>query len=111
MWASQSTAFDIGLAWSFSGSGHFHIHGDYLFHRFSVFDVSEGSLPLYFGIGGRILLRDNADDKIGVRIPVGIEYFFEGAPIAVFGELVPILDLAPDTDFEINGGLGVRFYF
>jgi hypothetical protein len=25
--------------------------------------------------------------------------------------VVPILDLAPDTDGDINGGLGVRFYF
>jgi hypothetical protein len=111
MWTTASTGFDIGVAWSFQGDGHLHVHADYLFHRFDVFDVSSGSLPLYFGIGGRILIRDNADDRIGVRVPVGVEYYFEGAPVAVFGELVPILDLAPSTDFDINGGLGVRFYF
>jgi len=111
MWTTQSTGFDLGLAWSWSGDGHFHIHADYLFHDFGIFDVSKGTLPLYVGIGGRMLFRDNADDKIGVRIPVGLEYYFESWPIAVFGEVVPILDLAPSTDFELNGGLGVRFYF
>ncbi len=111
MWTTKTTGFDLGLAWSWSGDGHLHIHGDYLFHKFGFFDVSQGALPFYIGIGGRILLRDNADDRIGVRIPVGLEYYFDDLPIAVFGELVPILDLAPSTDFDINGGIGVRFYF
>ncbi|HER43429.1 MAG TPA: hypothetical protein ENO08_03110 [Candidatus Eisenbacteria bacterium] len=111
MWTTESTGFDLGLAWSWSGDGHFHIHADYLFHNFGLFDVSKGMLPFYVGIGGRMLFRDDDDDNIGVRIPVGIEYYFEGAPVAVFGEVVPILDLAPSTDFELNGGLGVRFYF
>ena len=109
MWTTKSTGFDLGLAWSFSGDGNFHIHGDYLFHNFGIFDVSKGSLPLYFGIGARILFQD--DTKIGVRIPIGIEYYFDTFPVAVFGEVVPILDLAPDTEFDINGGIGVRFYF
>ncbi len=111
MWTTKSTAFDIGVAWSFSGAGHFHIHGDYLFHNFGLFDVSKGSLPVYIGIGGRMLFRDNADDKIGVRFPIGIEYYFDDWPVAVFGEVVPILDLSPSTEGDINGGLGVRFYF
>ena len=109
MWTTKSTGFDLGLAWSFSGNGNFHIHGDYLFHNFGVFGVSKGSLPLYIGIGGRIVFQD--DTKVGVRFPIGLEYFFDDWPIAVFGEVVPILDLAPSTDGDINGGLGVRFYF
>ena len=111
MWTSETTAFDLGVAWSFSGDGNFHIHGDYLFHRFGIFDVSKGALPLYFGIGARMLFRDNADDKIGIRFPIGIEYYFDDLPIAVFVEIVPILDLTPDSDFDINGGIGGRFYF
>ena len=107
----NNTAFDLGVAWSFSGNGHFHIHGDYLFHRFGIFDVSKGALPLYFGVGARMLFRDEADDNIGVRFPIGIEYYFDDLPLAVFVEIVPILDLAPSSDFDINGGLGGRFYF
>jgi hypothetical protein len=109
MWTTKTTAFDLGLAWSFSGDGNFHIHGDYLFHNFGVFDVSKGSLPVYIGLGARILFQD--DTKVGIRLPVGLEYYFEDWPLAVFGEIVPILDLAPDTKFDINGGIGLRFYF
>jgi len=29
----------------------------------------------------------------------------------VFVEVVPILDIVPDTEFEINAGIGARFYF
>ena len=68
-------------------------------------------LPLYFGVGGRLRLRDNRDDDIGVRIPVGLAYMFADAPFDIFVEVVPILDLVPDTDFDLNAALGGRFYF
>ncbi len=109
MWTTKNTGFDLGLAWSFSGDGHFHIHGDYLFHNFGLFDVDKGALPVYVGIGGRIRFED--DTRVGVRFPVGLEYFFQDWPLAVFAEIVPILDLAPSTKGDVNGGMGVRFYF
>ncbi len=110
MWTTKNTGFDLGLAWSFSDNGHFHIHGDYLFHNLGIFGVSKGSLPVYIGIGGRIRFDDD-DTRVGVRFPIGLEYFFDEWPLAVFGEVVPILDLAPSTTGDINGGLGIRFYF
>jgi hypothetical protein len=110
-WTTENTGFDLGAAWSWSGNGHFHIYGDYLFHNFGIFDVSKGTLPVYIGLGARMLFRDDQDDKIGVRLPIGLEYYFADWPIAVFGEVVPILDLAPETKGDISGGIGVRFYF
>lgn len=111
LWTTEITAIDLGVAWSFSNDGQFHIFGDYLFHHFGLFDVSKGSLPVYIGLGGRVLFREDKKDIIGVRLPIGIEYYFEDWPLAVFGEVVPILDLTPDTDGDISGGIGVRFYF
>lgn len=110
LWTTERTAFDLGVAWSFQDSGHFNLHVDYLFHNFSYFDVDKGSLPFYLGIGGRVRFHDG-DDRFGVRFVVGIEYFFEDWPMAMFVEIVPILDLAPETDGDVNGGLGIRFYF
>ena len=111
MWTTENTGFDLGVAWSWSGNGHFHIYGDYLFHNFSLFDVSKGTLPVYIGLGARMLFREDKDDKIGIRFPIGIEYYFDEWPVAVFGEVVPILDLAPSTTGDVSGGIGVRFYF
>jgi len=109
-WTSSKNAFDVGLAWSLS-SDAFHIHADYLWHNFNLFnDVQSGSLPLYYGIGGRVIFDDN-DAKIGARVPVGLSYIFANSPIDIFLEIAPIFNIAPETDFDIDGGLGVRFYF
>lgn len=108
-WTSSNSAFDGALAWSFVDEAAFHIHVDYLLHNFDLIKVPEGRLPLYYGIGGRIKASDNA--RIGVRVPVGLAYLFSGAPVDVFLEVVPILDLAPKTAFKINAAIGGRFYF
>ena len=109
IWTTSTTAIDGAAAWSFADESALHLHADYIFHNFSLIDVEQGEVPIYFGLGGRVKLED--DSKIGIRIPVGIEYFFEGAPLDLFLELVPILDLAPDTEFEFNGAIGIRYFF
>ncbi|MBU0519026.1 hypothetical protein KKA00_04805 [bacterium] len=109
LWTGQTVAFAAGAAWSFEGES-LHLHLDYLLHNFDVIPVGVGQLPVYFGIGGRVNLQDD-DTKIGVRIPVGLNYHFEEAPVDLFLELVPIMDMIPDTDFFLNGGLGLRFFF
>ena len=43
--------------------------------------------------------------------PVGLAYPFDRNRFDFFFELVPIMDLAPDTDFSLNAGLGLRFWF
>ena len=108
-WLGKWTAWDAGIAWSIDGEDALHLHGDYLLHDFGLFEVDEGKLGLYYGIGGRLRIEDNS--RLGVRIPVGLEYMFEGAPVDIFFELVPLLDLAPDTEFLMNGGIGARYFF
>lgn len=108
-WTSSTTAFDAALAWSFIDEGAFHIHGDYLFHNMRLISVPEGKLPFYYGIGARIKTAN--DTKLGVRVPLGLAYLFQNAPIDIFLEIVPILDLTPKTDFGINAALGARYFF
>lgn len=109
-WQSQRNAIDGGLAWSLGKYDALHLHADYLWHNYSVFeDVDEGALPLYYGVGGRLVLADN-DSILGVRVPVGINYLFEETPVGLFLELAPTVNLAPDTDFDIGGALGVRIH-
>ncbi len=108
-WTGSKTAIDGAVAWSFSGQNSLHLHADYLVHRFNLIEVEKGRLPLYFGLGARLKLGDPS--RFGVRIPVGVSYIFEEVPIDIFFELVPIFDLAPDTDFKIAGSIGIRYYF
>ena len=59
------------------------------------------------GRGNKLLDKTS----IGVRVPVGLNYLFDNTSIDIFLEVVPILDLAPQTDFKINAAIGGRYYF
>lgn len=111
LWAGKNAAIDGAAAWSLGKKSSLHLHADYLLHNFNLFTVQTGRLPLYYGIGGRIKFRDDDDDRVGLRIPVGIDYLFSNAPLDIFLEVVPLLDLIPNTDFDMNGGLGIRYFF
>lgn len=116
---SNRNAIDGAVGWSLEKNNYMHLHGDYLFHNWDLIDVDEGSMAFYFGIGGRIVLIDDDDDRrdndpddhIGIRFPLGLNYLFENRMFDIFVEIVPIMDVAPDTDFDIEGALGARFYF
>ncbi|HUW22419.1 MAG TPA: hypothetical protein VMW39_00060 [bacterium] len=109
IWLSKSTAFDGAAAWSFSRKGRFQIHGDYLWHNFNLIKVEEGSFPLYYGLGFRFNFGD--ETEAGIRFPIGLEYLFSRAPFDVFIEVVPVLRVIKKTDFEMEGAIGVRFFF
>jgi len=109
LWTSKTTALDAGLAWSFYNGGFMHIHADFLMHKFNVIDVNSGRLPMYFGIGARLGL--GTDLHIGARVPIGLDYLFDEAPVDIFLEIAPGLDLTPATTFALDGGVGVRYFF
>jgi len=107
----SGNAIDAAAAWSLSGDNDLHLRADWVLHRYDVIRVDKGKLPLFFGLGGRVELRENAEDRVGLRIPVGLDYYFETAPFDVFVEIVPVLDVAPDTEFELEGAIGGRYWF
>jgi len=111
LWSGGNNAFDFGLAWSTSKNSGVAFHADYVWHKMDMITVDKGALPFYYGIGIRYRNRDNSDDNIGVRVPFGLDYLFAQSAFDVFFEVVPILDLAPDTDFDINVALGGRYFF
>lgn len=108
-WLTEKTALDAGFAWSFVDENAFQIQADYLIHNFSLIKISEGKLPFYFGIGGR--LKFSNEVTLGVRVPLGLEYIFSNAPIDIFLEVVPILDIIPQTDFTLGAAIGGRYFF
>jgi hypothetical protein len=108
-WIASQSAFDVGVAWSFRHKGFFHVHADYLWHFSNAIRASERFVP-YVGIGGRFgAVTGNA--IFGVRIPFGLAWMPRNAPIDVFVEVAPVVDLAPATEFTMNGGIGARFFF
>jgi hypothetical protein len=73
-----------------------------------VVAVRHGILP---GLGGRMLIKETPE--IAARIPFGLQINIADSRLGLFFELVPMLNLYPETDsdFDVNDGLGIRFHF
>lgn len=110
-WINDSYAFDIAASWSNGRRDKRYVHGDYLRHDYTLINVKNGDLPVYYGIGARVLDEDGRKTKAGIRIPLGLEYLIYKLPLSLFVEIVPRLDLTPDTDFELDAALGIRYRF
>lgn len=109
LWIEDRKAIDGAVAWSFDRESAMHLHADLLFHSSKIIKEEMSKLVAYYGIGGRIKFED--DGKVGIRVPLGINYLPSKTPLDVFLEIVPILDLAPSTDFSLNAAIGIRYFF
>lgn len=119
-WLDGSHAVDGGIAWSMTENESLHLHSDYLFHKFDALHPPEleRAATYYYGIGARIKFKDSDgngrnedDDLVGIRVPLGFVYRFQTSPFDIFLEFVPILDVIPETDFDIAVAVGARYYF
>ena len=108
-WLSPWSAIDGAFAWSLGNKGKVQIHSDYLWHNYDIISVIKGKLPIYYGIGGRLVFA--TENVVGIRGVVGLNYIFASTPLDIFLELVPVLDLAPEVGFDFNGAIGIRYYF
>jgi len=108
LWQDKVNAFDFGIAWSIDAN-ILHISADYVTHNFGIFKPTSGSMPFYYGIGLRILAKDNTN--FGVRVPLGIVFMPKGTTLDFFFEIVPTLNLVPATNLDVDGAIGFRYYF
>lgn len=132
---SADTALDFGLGtiYGYRDRRGFHIHGDFLWHPFSLASADAFELPFYFGIGARLLNGSRCYDydrgrcdyyyrdysALGVRAPVGLSFDFNNIPLDIFVELALVVDFLLDHDeryddalyLDINGAFGIRYYF
>lgn len=116
-WSDQ--AVDAFIGWP---DGELYVHADYLWqkHEFHIEAVPFG---VHFGLGARYRQaddnnnrNDNRDDednedRLGVRLPLGIYHKFNGVPIEAFGELALIMDIVPETATDLDFTIGARYFF
>jgi hypothetical protein len=105
-WLNSTTAIDAFAGYHFNSN--FDVHADYLWHTFSSFDVTNGRLPFYAGVGGRINLGNSSD--FGMRIPFGLSYLFPTDPIELYAEVSPVIKLLSHIGFDMDGQVGIRIY-
>ena len=108
-YTSGSMSPDFLAAWDLDDFFFLNIHG--LFER----GVSETDrrARLFYGPGGFFGIRDRPRDEdddvvIGISGTVGLAYFIDRFEIYV--RLTPRLSVIPDTDGDVGGGIGFRFY-
>lgn len=105
-------ALDAAVAWSLEGRSDLHLHGSFLRHHDDAVEIEDTAIPFYYGIGLRMRLNEGSrDDDIGIRFPVGLAWIFAGGGLETFVELAPILDIAPDTELDVNAAIGLRYIF
>jgi len=111
-WFNDTLAIDGAIGWSSHDDTDLYVHSDVLWHNFDLIPVSRGRMPVYFGVGGLVRFRDdNNDNQVGIRVPVGVSYMFDNAPVDIFVEIGPALDVAPNVQGEVTGGVGIRYWF
>lgn len=109
-WLSESTAiagavsFDLGDNYS-----SFLIQADFLKQN-TVVTWEEALLQTHFGGGMRVVSGD-FQDYIALRAPIGIDVNAIDAPMEVFIEVVPTIDVDPEVYFYFSGAMGFRYYF
>lgn len=109
-WLSSKTAIDAAMAWHFGDDDRFQIHADHLWHiDVPALGIPGGKLPFYIGGGLRVIAGNRSE--AGFRIPLGLSWLAEQAPVEVFAEIVPVIEFAPDTEGQLDGGVGIRYYF
>jgi hypothetical protein len=108
-WLTESTALDAAFAWTLDDSNAFGIHVDYLLHVPSMVRIGKADFDMHYGIGGVLVLADSS--AFAFRAPVGLAYRFDSNPVDIFAEIAALLLVAPSTDFDINVGIGARYYF
>ncbi len=69
-------------------------------------------VPLRLGIGGAIFGDANNVD-VGIRFPLELGLRFRSAPLEIYGEIALLLAFVhPNYGFtDLQGGVGIRFYF
>lgn len=122
VWTSPVNAIDVGIGWStvddqtggklrFHGIGsRIHTHMDYVWHLFGAIDSPE-QYPLYYGIGWRMNSGGGYEASMAFRAILGIEWIPQSAPVDVFFELTPSLQLTTAKDVGVSVGMGARYYF
>lgn len=107
-WTSRETAIDVFSEWSTSNK-FVEMHADYLTHNFEQFELEGASMPMYFGFGARIRTTENSSTHVGFRIPIGVSYLWDTAPMDMFAEIAPRSNVIPRTSFSVDVMIGLRY--
>jgi hypothetical protein len=100
-------AFDLAIG---AQGNNVDVHVDFLTH-FRGFSPQPpaGKLAPYLGLGFKA--EDQSEALFGIRFVGGVAYLVKDTPLEAFAEIVPVLRMAPSLGSNLDGGVGLRYYF
>ncbi|MFP6593057.1 MAG: hypothetical protein VCE12_21335 [Candidatus Latescibacterota bacterium] len=115
-WVNTQYALAAGLGVSVEDDNSMHLHADYLTHsaeapqKLAFFRNlgGDGLFLAYYGAGARLKLFDL--NRLGARATLGLAYAAGGSTWDAFIEVVPVLDVIPDSDWTITAFIGWRWF-
>jgi hypothetical protein len=87
-----------------------HFHSDILFHDMNRIESTE-EFPVYCGVGVYLSSGGGMDGIFGVRAVLGLEYIVQQAPLDLFFEVSPMMQMKPSVGFGMGASIGARYYF
>ena len=114
-WVDRKLAVQGAAAWN-PGTGGLTGTTDVLLHTASMSNEGEIALPLYAGIGARVVEYDenteNGQWALGPRVPLGAEAILRDLPVAFFAEIAPAIEMGRgDPDLTADAAVGARVIF
>jgi hypothetical protein len=86
------------------------LHADALTHiRNFPWQPPAGKLAPYVGLGFKI--ENQSELLIGIRFVGGAAYIIKDTPLEAFAEIAPVLRMTPSWGSNLDGGVGLRYYF
>ncbi|MEZ4466854.1 MAG: hypothetical protein R3F60_08280 [bacterium] len=111
----QSTAVDGTVGLSLVNGNRLSTHLDFHWVR-----PLQGIVSWYVGLGGKLVAYDRDHDKhghdddgiwMGARAPLGLDLEFRGVPLDLFIEIAAVLWVVERVDLDLDGAIGVRYWF
>ncbi|MHB2026655.1 MAG: hypothetical protein ACYCPQ_08480 [Elusimicrobiota bacterium] len=107
LWLSDTKAIDAGVGFN----TNLVLYGDYLLNSWNVLpQPSEGKLPVYLGLGAQ-MRTSSPNEEFGLRTVAGIAYWLPRNPVEIFFEIVPVFNVSPGDNVDLEADIGLRYYF
>jgi hypothetical protein len=128
LWVAPTNSIDFGLGFygygfddrcyngncGYGGYNDGSFNADYLWQSNIV--RGQAQLDWHIGAGGRLIWFGGGCPHgcvdVGARMPIGLDLMFVNpSMLEVFFELAPIFYFVPVAYFDVEGAIGVRYYF
>lgn len=109
VYTPSAMSFDLLAAWDLDDFVFLNVHGLYERH---LGDSEQAHV--FFGPGVFVGIRDrgnnfDSESVIGVSGRVGLGFIIE--KVEIYGQVTPRLSIVPDSNTDMGGGIGFRYYF